>query len=294
MNALGTIFVIVNSLALLALPRRWAALPLLVGACYMTLGQGVEIGPFSFTIIRILALVGFVRVLVRGERPAGGLNGMDRLMLVWSVWALVSSAFHNEPQNVLVNRLGLVYNTLGIYFLLRCFCQGMDDVVQLVKLTAVVLVPVALEMVNEQITGRNLFSIFGGVSEEVAVRNDRLRSQGSFAHAILAGTVGAVCVPLMAGLWRKGAWLPKAGMLACLAMVFTSASSGPLGSLLLGSLALLLWRWRHWTRQMRIAAVIGYVLLDLVMKAPAYYLIARIDLAGGSTGWHRAALIESS
>jgi len=32
----------------------------------------------------------------------------------------------------------------------------------------------------------------------------------------------------------------------------------------------------------------------VVMKAPPYYLMARVDLSGGSTGWHRARLIESS
>ena len=36
------------------------------------------------------------------------------------------------------------------------------------------------------------------------------------------------------------------------------------------------------------------ILLDLVMKAPAYYIIARADIIGGSTGWHRAALIDSA
>ena len=30
------------------------------------------------------------------------------------------------------------------------------------------------------------------------------------------------------------------------------------------------------------------------MKAPVYYIIARINLVGGSTGWHRSALIESA
>jgi hypothetical protein len=38
----------------------------------------------------------------------------------------------------------------------------------------------------------------------------------------------------------------------------------------------------------------GYIALDVVMKDPAYFLIARIDLAGGSTGWYRARLIESA
>ncbi|GAB4233183.1 MAG: hypothetical protein Kow00109_05860 [Acidobacteriota bacterium] len=37
-----------------------------------------------------------------------------------------------------------------------------------------------------------------------------------------------------------------------------------------------------------------YIMLDILMKAPAYYLMARIDFVGGSTGWHRAALIEAA
>jgi hypothetical protein len=149
-------------------------------------------------------------------------------------------------------------------------------------------------MLFEQATHRNLFAVFGGVDETPAIRNDRLRSQGPYAHAILAGTVGAVCAPLMIGIWRKHPLAAKTGLAACLLMVVTSASSGPLSSLILSAFALVLWRWRHLTRQLRIAAVVGYILLDLVMKAPAYYLIARIDLVGGSAGWHRAALIEAS
>jgi len=40
-----------------------------------------------------------------------------------------------------------------------------------------------------------------------------------------------------------------------------------------------------------IAAVIG---LDLMMNDPVYFLMARIDITGGSTGWFRAQLIRSS
>jgi hypothetical protein len=49
MNALALLFLLINAALLLLLPRRWAPLPLLMGACYMTLGQGIEIGPFTFT-----------------------------------------------------------------------------------------------------------------------------------------------------------------------------------------------------------------------------------------------------
>ena len=58
--------------------------------------------------------------------------------------------------------------------------------------------------------------------------------------------------------------------------------------------ALFMWHWRHRMRLVRWLAVLGYIGLDLIMKAPPYYLIARIDLTGSSSSWHRAALIESA
>jgi hypothetical protein len=58
--------------------------------------------------------------------------------------------------------------------------------------------------------------------------------------------------------------------------------------------ALWMLRYRQNMRLVRWLAVFGYFSLDLVMKAPAYYLLGRIDITGGSTGYHRAALIESS
>jgi len=293
-NTVAVIFILAAALALFAVPRKWAPLPLLASACYMTLGQRTEIGPFHFTVIRILLFVGVLRVIVRRERPAGGFTRMDWLMLCWAAWALCSSAFHEEPSEVLVNHLGMVYNVLGVFFLIRCFCQSEEDVVGIVRWTAIILLPVALEMLFEQATHQNIFAALGGVTEAVDIRKDRLRSQGPFAHPILAGTVGAVCAPLMIGIWRKHPLTAKIGVAACLLMVVTSASSGPLASLIVSAFALVFWRWRHLTRQMRIAAILGYILLDLVMKAPAYYLIARVDLVGGSTGWHRAALIEAS
>ncbi|MGB9553516.1 MAG: O-antigen ligase family protein, partial [bacterium] len=153
---------------------------------------------------------------------------------------------------------------------------------------------VALEMLNEQFTHRNMFSFFGGVGETPAFREGHFRSQGPFRHSILAGTVGAVCFPLVVGIWRTNPLGAKLGVVACLMMVVTSFSSGPVMSLIWGILALIAWRWRDQTRKILVGAVVGYVFLDLIMKAPAYYLIARIDITGGSTGWHRAKLIESA
>jgi hypothetical protein len=260
----------------------------------MTLGQGVEIGPFSFTVIRMLVAVGILRVVIRHERVVGGLNGLDKLIIAWSVWALISSAFHRDPSSALVFRLGLVYNTCGIYFLLRIFCQSIDDVLHILRITGLLLAPVAVEMIYEKLTMYNLFSVLGGVSETPAIRHGAIRAQGPFRHAILAGTVGAVCLPLLIALRKHYPRTALLGISACLTMVLTCASSGPILSGLVGLGALVMWRFRPNMRLARWGAVLGYLALELVMKAPAYYIIARVPAVKGSTGWHRARLIESS
>ena len=300
MNLPVLIFMLLNAACILALPRKWAPLPLLVGACYMTLGQGVLIGPFNFTVIRILIGAGLLRLLLRGERLAGGMNKMDRLMMLWAVWAIVSVLFHNDmahehdPGHEVIFRLGLVYNTCGLYFLLRALCHTIEDVMGLCRMTALLLAPLAAEMVIEMISGSNLFAAFGGVPATSDVREGRFRAQGPFSHAILAGTVGAVSLPLFIGLWRLDRRYAIIGTVAAVTMIVTCASSGPIMSFLAAIVSLWMWKRREKVALLRKLAIPFYILLDICMKAPAYYMLARMDIVGGSTGWHRAALIESS
>jgi hypothetical protein len=126
------------------------------------------------------------------------------------------------------------------------------------------------------------------------MREGKIRAQGPFSHAILAGTVGATCFPLMIGLWQLHKRAAVIGIGACLGMVFACASSGPILSILAAGGALLMWRYRGKMRTLCWFAAFGYIALDLAMKQPAYFIMAKIDISGGSTGWHRAFLIQSS
>ena len=294
LNIVSIVFLAANASLILWLPRRWVPVPLLIGTCYMTLGQGIQVGPFHFPIIRMLIVAGLTRVILRGERLASGMNGMDWLMLFWSAWALVSSVFHKDPSAALIFRLGLIFNACGVYFLLRIFCQSMEDIKTLVLITAIIIIPVAVEMLFEKATAYNVFSLFGGVEELPEIRGGRIRAQGPFSHSILAGTIGAVSLPFMVGLWQGHRKLALIGMVACLSMVFASGSSGPIMSSIVAIVGLSMWYYRQQMRFFRWLAILGYIALEIVMKAPAYYLIGRVDLVGGSTGWHRSALIESS
>jgi hypothetical protein len=176
--------------------------------------------------------------------------------------------------------------------LFRCFCSSLEQVINLTVILAIALVPLAGEMVFEKLTGRNLFSFLGGATP--VVRDGKIRAQGPFGHSILAGTIGAVSLPLMLALVRMKRSEGKMGFLASVAIVFASASSGPIMSALASMFALYLWRFRKRMHVVRWVAVLAYCGLSLVMTAPAYYIIARIDIVGGSTGYHRSKLIESA
>jgi len=294
LSTIAIIFLVIDVALLFLLPRRWAPLALLVGACYMTLGQGVEVGPFHFPIIRLLLAAGITRVIIRRERITGKMNGIDGLMLVWSIWAVISSIFHKNPVDALIFRLGFIYNACGVYFLLRIFCQSMEDIIVLCQFIGIILFPVALMMVFEKIAQYNLFSVMGGVREIPEIRLGKVRAAGPFAHSILAGSVAAVSIPLLIGMWKQHKKIVIIGISSCLLMIISCASSGPIVSAMAGIVALFAWRYRQHMRFFAWCAVLGYIALDIVMKAPAYYLMGRIDLVGGSGGWHRAAVIESA
>jgi hypothetical protein len=260
----------------------------------MTIGQVIEVGPFNFQLFRLLLAFGALRVLLRGERIRGRLNAVDKMVLAWGAWVFFASFFHAfAPGSGPVYALGAVYDVALIYFLMRVWCRNEEELETVIGAIAALLVPVAITMWVEKTTLRNPFAVFGGVLETPMIREGSARAQGPFAHPILAGTVGAVCVPLMFAIWNSRRSLAVLGLAACIAMVLASASSGPLMSLVFGLLALCMWKVRHLSRLVVPGLVVAYLFLALVMSRPPYYILNYIDLTGGSTGWHRANLIEN-
>lgn len=152
--------------------------------------------------------------------------------------------------------------------------------------------PIALEMIYEVTTGKNLFALLGGVPEESTIRSGTIRAQGPFGHSILAGTVGATSLPIAFLFYKNERRLALLGLISSGIIVFCCGSSGPILTAMAGLGAACFWKWRHYLRMVQILSVLAIVGLALVMKAPVYYIIARIDLTGSSTGWHRANLIE--
>jgi hypothetical protein len=294
MNPIAVLLLGLSSVAILAVSRRWALVALLAGTCYVTRAQGIDLGPFSFTVFRILIAVGLFRIAIRGEWLNITVNKLDVLIVLWGIWLLISVAFHRDPSNQVIERMGFVFDAWGSYFLTRCFSRTWEESASICFTLGLVLTPIAFFMLLEKTLAHNYFAFLGGVPEVPHIREGHVRAQGPFSHAILAGTIGAVCLPLIISSWRSHKVGAIVGCVASLVMVIASGSSGPILSAAAAVGALAAWRYRARTRAMRWGAVVAYLCLNFVMKDPAYFVLARIDLTGGSTGWHRARLIQVS
>lgn len=290
MNALLLTFSFALVVAQFALPRRLAFLPLLIAACHTP--YNVSLGG-EFTAVRLVLLAGLFRATSGGLLRWSAREPLDLLIAAWSAFALFS-AFGHTTGNPFTYRAGLVFNVLGTYLYTRAYVRDADDFRQLVRGTAVVLIPLACLLALEAVTGANAYHGLGTRFAAALVREERTRAMGPFGTPILAGTLGAVCFPLFAMLWRSDRRLAFCGIGASLTIIVTSASSGPIGTFLLGSGALFLWRWRASLKRIKIAAVVLLILVQLVRERSVWYLISLIDFVGGSTGWHRSRLLDSA
>jgi hypothetical protein len=203
LNTLGLLVLFGTGLLMLVLPRRYALLPVIIVTCFMTLGQVVMVGTLHFTMMRILVLFGWVRLLMRREFRPIHLNALDKSVLAWALVAIVTHTLLWQTSEEFINRLGFGYNVLGMYFLFRFLLRGMEDIKRTFAMMAITALPLAVAMLFERFTERNVFAVFGGVRAVTELRGGTLRCQGPFGHPILAGTFGASLLPFVVSLWWR-------------------------------------------------------------------------------------------
>lgn len=294
---LGLLFLAVMVIMIWRARREHALFPLLITTCYMPLGQEFVVAGLNLQFIRILILAGWLRVVARGEFRDFRLTPLDKLFLWWSAVTVVLGTLAEPGMSRFINRSGLAFNALGSYFLVRCWVRDFDDVLRGVRFLSLMIVPLALSMIVEKFTARNIFSVFGGVPELTQLRDGTLRCQGAFRHPILAGTYGATLFPVFVGLYftvprEKRRALLGAGSAAIVTL--SAGSSGALLAFLAGCGGLMLWRMRHNMRLIRWSVVAMIGLLALVMKAPVWYAIGRLSEVVGGTGWYRSHIIDQA
>ena len=307
LHPLVAVAMLVAIASILALPRKYVIVPLLLGAFLVPVGQVLVVTGFHLTVLRILILFGLARVIsLDGWRGvgtvAGRLNSVDKAFVLWAFFYALTFVLLYMETPALVNRLGFLVDTLGGYLLLRSLIRNEEDMRRVTKLFALISVVMAGCMINEQLTRQNIFWALGGgfrldgTSMSLSdVRAGQVRSQGVFVVYILAGLFGATLLPLFGWLWKHGESriVAIAGVISSVIIVLTSHSSTPLVACAAGVVGFCFWPLRGRMRIVCWIIVITLLGLQIAMKADVWWLIAHVDLTGASTSYDRAALIDN-
>lgn len=303
-NPAVLLLIVVAGVLMCVLPRKQAMIPFLVASLLIPMDQVLLIGGMHFPMLRLLVLFGAVRIFKDRKTSqfkifSGGLNKIDWSVILFTAFTAINGILLFRESGAVVFQLGNLYTIFGIYFLLRFLIRDDDDILLMIRTLACIAAFIAVIMAWEITTGHNPYAILGGARAAsyatLMERDDRFRALGCFGHPILAGTFGAILVPLFVLLWRRGKRdrvLAGVGIAASTVIVLTSNSSTPVLAYAAGLLAIFLWPVRRWMRVIRWGIVILLVSLHLVMKAPVWHLISRIDISGGSSGYHRFMLID--
>jgi len=221
-------------------------------------------------------------------------NSFDKLLVAWAVLGATVYVLRWGTFAAVINRSGFLFDSVGMYWLFRKNITGMDDIKQLGRFLAACSFVMAVLVSLEWTSGRNPFAVLGRVG--TVVREGEYRCQASFPHSIMLGLFWATAVPLFVGLWKSEgrAWFFLSATAACVFIVIATRSSTPVLTLLIVLGLLPLFRCRKYGRRAAWALLAVLVALHIVMRAPVWHLVARVNMVGGSTGWHRYHLINEA
>jgi hypothetical protein len=298
MSPIGLVAMLIAILLVLTLPRRWAIVPWLFFAFLFTLGQQFTIGGLHFFADRIVILCGCLRFLFKpssAESPlAGGFTLIDKAFLIWALCRATAFVLLYREGGAVANQIGFLWDALGGYFLVRCLIRDSNDIRRIAKAFVVIALIMAGCMLYEHYKVQNVFALLMGGRVVPNIRNGSIRCRGVFEQEIIASTFGGTLVPLFLWLWigAKERAVALVGLVSSVVITITASSSTGISAAAIGIVTLCLWSLRQHVRWILLGLVAVIFGLNLVMNAPVWFLLARVDFVGGSTGWDRANLID--
>jgi hypothetical protein len=297
-HPLIAVYLLIAAVLILFLPRGKAITPFLFAFFTIPIQQVFVWGGFHFTALRMLILVGLTRRAFSRKKSSdgkdvAGFGGVDWAVLLWSISASIAFCLEYQERQAFIKQMGDLLDILGGYLVVRFLIPDGEAMRRTIKTLAVISMVLGICMVYEQVGHRNVFGYVGYPSVDVVVRNGHVRS-GATLGCIHAGAFAGVLIPLFLWLWtdKNSRMIAYSGLAGATVMVFTSHSSTSFLSLMGSCVGLACWPLRKQMRLVRWGLVCMLVGLHMVMKAPVWALIQRIDLTGSSSGTHRYMLMD--
>lgn len=298
LHPLVLIALIISSILIFTLPQKKVIIPVLFSTFLVPLGQQFYIAGVHLFVLRLLILAAVIRGVLStagsGSIFAGKWNRIDTAFACWTVTQTIAVILLYQSSEAIVNQVGFVWDYMGAYVLLRCLIRDEEDIYTALKCLAVLSVLLSVAMLIEQFKEIDIFGLLGGTSIVPELREGKVRSQAVFQHSLMAGSFAAPLIPLFVLLWKnaKAKLLAIVGVVGATIMAVTTQTSTSLITYMAGLAALALWPLRKRMRTVRLAIIGVLISLHLVMKAPVWFLIARVDLTGSSSSYHRAEVVD--
>jgi hypothetical protein len=299
MHPVVVIALLVVIMLMLILSRKRIIIPFLIIVFMAPIGQQIYFAGSHWLVLRIVIICGCLRMISEkinnsNQIISGALNEIDKPFMLWACCTGLAPILLFKTADIIPLQIAFWIQSLGGYFCLRYLIDDIEDIVTVTKTFGLLTIIIGLCMVLERLQGINIFGYLGGVSLEPLVRGGTIRARAGFVTPILPGCLGATLIPLFFWLWKSGRakTLGITAIGASLVMVIFSASSTPLWALMGVIVSLMLWRFRGAMHRVRWGLVITLIVLVITMKAPPWFLIARVNLTGASDSYGRAMLID--
>lgn len=296
MHPLVIVFMICMTGLALSSKRSAVVLAVLAVCVLMPMEQRVVIGGLDFSMLRLIMIVAWIRVLVKGEYRGFRMGRLDWLFLFWAFSASLFYVLRVGPSGI-VYRLGVSFDSLTAFFLIRMLVRTRGEVFLLWRHLAWVVVVLSPFLLYEATAHHNAFGMFDYAGfDPVEIRDGRARAQGPFSHPILAGTFGSVAMPVFVGIFwgrRNQRILFGSACVGATIITLAAGSSGPVIAWAVGAFGWAIWRFRKYVRPMLWGLVGLAVVIHFVREKPVWHLIARLSSLTGGTGFHRYYLIDA-
>lgn len=273
--------------------RRWAIFSILAGVLFLPATQSVAVAGVNLFALRFIEVAAVIRVVGRKEYVGMKSTRIDFWLPIFFIYTTIIFLLRsNEGQAF---QIGLAVDALCCYYSFRSLIRDESDIRWTLKSFILLLIPFTAVVMIESFTLNNPFAAMGGINYGGDwMRNGRLRCQGSFQHCSLLGTFAAsflaLYLPGVVGRFdRKHAWI---GLLLCLLLIWACNSGSPISSVANIAFCWIVWKFRRHLKPIRYFLLFMLGLMACLMKAPIFYLPAKVSSITGGDGWHRSYLME--
>jgi len=299
---------LVGSVLVLLLRPPYALAAYIAGLIWYPDYLRITIGTLDISAGRIVVTVLLLRCLCSDEiRKNFRWSRLDTLVaLSMVVYVGVYCLANPLLSMAFENRAGFLMDTWLAYMAARFIVTDKETLTSFMKVTAVVLVALAILGVAESATGRFFFLGLKrfrpwrtplGDETIVKARWGLGRANGPFSHSIMFGGCFVMFLPLVWALrHHRGYWGKLAYPFSVTAIIgaLSSMSSGPWSMLIVTVFCLALEKYKRWAKVVLASFVMLCFVVGAISNRPFYHVLySYADIVGGD--WYqRVKLIDSA